>query len=185
MNIFIIVCITLAFWHFIYEGIIAPQLRLKLRHDLFVVRDGLRNLQLIVSKEDHDTRRAIKVVSTAVESWLERMSTFTLYMGFKLKQEIDRNKELKQAVEKEFGFIKKSNNETLKSIDKKFNQICAGALLVNSGGLLPYLVMVMFPLLIMAVAYENIKKLLNTVSKEVALTPDKYYPSPSLQYSVN
>lgn len=185
MNIFIIICVTLVFWHFIYEGIIAPQLRLKLRHDLFIVRDELRNLLLSVSQDDHDTRRALKIISTALESWLDRMSSFSLYVVFKIKKDVDNNKELKEIVEKELDFIRRSSNDTLKSIDKKFNKICASALFVNSGGLLPYLVMIFVPVLITLFAYSNIKKFINTISREVALTPDKYYPRPSFQYVVN
>lgn len=45
-----------AIYHFVYESIIAPNVRLELRFELFKLRDELRNIKLNreLSKEDNE-----------------------------------------------------------------------------------------------------------------------------------
>jgi hypothetical protein len=46
MTILLSVMMLLTLAHFIYESIVAPSLRLKIRYDLFALRDELRFLKI-------------------------------------------------------------------------------------------------------------------------------------------
>jgi len=61
MEIAIIVLAGLAVYHFVYEGILAPSFRLKLRFELFELRDELRKLKI---SHAEDLRDEIDLIQT-------------------------------------------------------------------------------------------------------------------------
>lgn len=136
MEYLVITTIILAVWHYMYEGMIAPTLRLKYKHKLFELRDELHEVKLI----DKENKKVLFIIEDGINHMIDRMDTLTLSSIWKAKKIYENIPEVKQEIEILRSAINQCDNSSLKGIDKRLNKIGRKILRVNSGGLTLYLI---------------------------------------------
>lgn len=149
----IIIIAFLAMFHFIYESILAPTFRLKIRHELFILRDKLHIIKLCdISKND---RESIIIIESAINNMLNRMPQMTLTNVVLMRQYYRKDNSLKEQVDGMNIKIDKSENKDIKKIDKTLTRMATRAMIVNMGASFIYL----FPLYLILVFFKKMIKM--------------------------
>lgn len=180
MATLIIIVGFLVMLHFVYEAIFGPTLRLKTRHELFAIRDNLHDIKLgELSGED---KKIVKLMDGAINHALDRMPQMTLYNSYKMQQEYKNNSKLKEFVDDLQTALSNTQNEGIKEIDNKLDEITIKIFIINMGGVLIYLIPLYY--LIKPLYYvvkpikdvaTSIKLGFETISQGFVLAPDNQY----------
>lgn len=147
--VFFLVLATM--FHFIYEGIVAPSLRMHLRYKLFALRDELREM-LANSEVPVDVYQAFQTqLNTAISTMpnLHLSSLFQSYRAFRADPELSKE------MEDERALMRACQNERFKEMQSRFSRISTAVLLTNSAGFLMWVV----PAVYVAVCFGKIKRL--------------------------
>ena len=161
MSYLFIIAMVLAAWHFIYDGIILPSIRLMLKNRLFEIRDRLRTHK-IKSGNNIDIN-AFNIVHSGVNNIISRVSHIDIQTNFKIKQALKDNPDLLDKLKKRIDTISSCKDEELKSIFKETNSVVRMAFLANTGGWFIYLLPV-------ALIFVFIKKL-SLMAKGIVVLP--------------
>lgn len=143
MTTLFFVLVLLAFWHFFYEGILAPSLRHGLRYEFFSLRDELR-FQKVNDLRGKDLR-AFKVLDQSICNIISSMSFISIGNYYRLKRDFGHDEKLREESKKRSALIQSS--EKMRVIDEKMNKLAMIALLINNGSVL----VLLMPLLILGV----------------------------------
>jgi len=155
----------LAVWHFMYEAIIAPTLRLGLRNRLFALRDELRKAKIEgISLKDED---AFYFVHEGVNNFINRLPSLTVILAVKLNREYQVNQKLRTVMDGHLKAVQTAKNETIKCVFEKTNDVVVKAFWVNTGGWLIYIVPIVVVLYFMKRITQVISELLVTPSREM------------------
>ena len=142
----IYILISLAFLHFIYEGIIAPSLRLKLRYELFRLRDGLRRLK--VDEPETVTDQSFRALQEVINNSLKILHHADIVTVWQAHQKIARDPKLARMRDKRWRMLQEELNHITQPIYRRQTRLFALALLVNNGMLVLYLLPVVIVLLL-------------------------------------
>jgi hypothetical protein len=102
MEYLFVVLIVFALYHFVYESILAPSERLKLRFELFELRDRLRALK--VDHSDYLEDRHFHYLQDSLNSLICLLGRFDLAtlsrieLEFQLDPELRRRSEMRTAI---------------------------------------------------------------------------------------
>jgi hypothetical protein len=132
MGYFLVAILVAALYHFIYESILAPSWRLKLRFELFVLRDKVRAL-----KVDHGVAFQDKhyhYLQDSINTLLSLLARFDLATLGRIEAEMKRNPELQQQSDERSQVLDDCDLEDAKLIRYASLRIAIAALAVNSGG---------------------------------------------------
>ncbi|WP_422139676.1 hypothetical protein [Endozoicomonas sp. ALC020] len=162
MSYIIVAVIFLALWHFVYDGIILPSLRLMLRNRLFKIRDRLRMHKIKSGSKTNIS--AFNIVHSGINNLISRLPYLDLKVMRDIEQEVDHNPELLHKVKKRIETINECEDEELKEIFRQANLVVGLAFVVNSGAWLIYLIPV-------AIVLASIQKL-NFFAKEFVVLPE-------------
>lgn len=135
MDILIIVLAIIAMLHFVYEGIVAPTIRMKLNHDLFELRDDIR--QYKISNEDCD-EQVFDVVHNGINQFINKLHwvTFSFMIEFsRAHKDADYRKE----VSRRKKMVDECQSIEIQRACKRGNEIVEFTLAVNSLFLMLYL----------------------------------------------
>lgn len=171
MTLFLMVLFILAILHFAYEGIILPSIRLKLRYNLFALRDELRLLKLSNKKLDDNTFRYIQ---GAINVSIYLLDSINFGLLLTANRIIARNDEIQKRIKKRNDLIEKCQVEEIKQIRRKTYRILRSTLLANSGGWYFYVM----PIVVVMVSLGQIKKFV----KEIILVPESEIIKIALPY---
>lgn len=162
----------LAIFHFWWDGIIAPSVRLEMRYELFKMRDSLRRLKIDHGEQVNDELfDVLQHMLNNELAFLHRATFGNLYFAYKRYGD---KEDLKLGFEKFTKLVEESHLDEVKAIAHRSSLIVVCALIVNSGGWLVYVV----PILLLAISYKTIqvlatKLLIGLTYKEVrTLFPD-------------
>lgn len=170
MEIFIIIVFSMAIWHFVYENLIAPNLRLKIRHDLFVERDKLYAMKISADTKGVD-KKVIEIMDKNIHFMKVRMSELTLNSLFQFKKLYESDEKLREKIDNIELTINSSENNDIKNIDKKLSRIAMNALLINSAGWLIYLL----PLIVIKVILADLIQSAKRISREITIIPNHQF----------
>jgi hypothetical protein len=132
MSYFLAALIVLIAWHFVYEGILAPSLRLKLRFELFALRDELRLLKVSCGSSLDDKHfHYLQDSINAMISLLPRIDLSTLVAA---QSEFERNKEFRAHCEARSKVLDDCNIPQARDLRRKSLRLVGVVLGVNSGG---------------------------------------------------
>lgn len=166
MKYLILLVLFVATFHFVYEAIVAPSLRLKLRNKLFSLRDELRSLKIAgISKEDE---QAFWLVHEGINAYINRLPNLTVYGRHKAMAAYREDAELRARVEKRLEVLNNCRNQTITNVLERVALVVEEAFLVNMGGTFVYIV----PAALVAVTLGSLKRL----AKSLVLTPEKDTP---------
>jgi hypothetical protein len=163
MDTIVLAIVALAFLHFIYEGIIAPSIRMKLRNDMFALRDELRHLHV---SDDRCSREAFDVAHSGINQYLDRLHGVTLSLVAAFKHAY-RDEQFRKEVEHRRHVLATCQSEEMQGIVARANQRIEAALATNCGMWFVYVV----PIAIAAVCVGTLtKKVHRFVSRLFATT---------------
>lgn len=157
MYICLVILIAAAIFHFVYESIIAPSLRLELRFELFRLRDEVRLLKIESLRAEGETsefmERHFHELQDSINSLICLLFRFDLMTVCAISEEIGRDAELKRRVEARSQILDDCVLPEVLAIRGKQFRIAMKALAVNSG---PMLVWLALPALFL-VSYQAIR----------------------------
>ena len=163
MSTILIAIFWLALFHFVYESIIAPSVRIDLRNRLFVVRDQIRAVMIDgVGEED---KEAFWLVHNGINSYLTRLPYLTVSSQIAAIEAYRRDKHLRDVVEAHLSAIERCDDIRIRHAFDRAVLIVGEALVVNSGGWLAYLL----PAALVAATFTKLKRL----ARNLVLLPDR------------
>ena len=153
MTTAIIALLALAVFHFTYESVLAPSLRLSLRLRLFVLQDEVRQLKLECAESLHGQHLAfLRDSIDGLTSMLNHVDMASL-VGVGLESRRDPTF-LKQARERA-RMLDDCTVLRVREIRKQTLKIAAEALVVNSGA---WVVLFFAPWIIASIGYSEAKR---------------------------
>jgi hypothetical protein len=154
MSYLIAALLAAAFLHLLFESIIAPSIRMKLRFELFSLRDDLRALKAESGSSLSDRQfECLQESLNALIAVLRRFDGATLMA---VEQELRRNPLLRTQVEARARILDGCTSRRARAIRARSVQIATTALAVNSGGWFIYVLPVVLPI----VGYSKVKGLI-------------------------
>jgi hypothetical protein len=157
----ILIVAFLVLFHFVYESILAPSFRLKLRFELLCLRDELRMLKIQLGDSLGDEHfHRLRDSINALISMLYRFDVVTLAT---LQREIRRRPDLRDRVELRARLLDSCGVPQAQRIRQRSLVIATKAIAVNSGGWCVFLVPP-------ALAYLGIYRLRTLVKASVSLS---------------
>lgn len=145
MEWFIVALIVIAAWHAVYEGIVAPTARMRLRFYMFEIRDDLRLLKIQAPGRVSD--EAFQMLEESINNAIKLMARITLSEVSAASRELGNDPHLEASVEKRLGILDSCEFEEFQHLRMRSAQIFMIALVVNSGGWAVYVVPVLAPVL--------------------------------------
>jgi hypothetical protein len=152
MSTLIFILCFLAIFHFVYEGILAPSFRLKLRFELFELRDEVRQIKIEHKDKLNDVH--FDYLQDSVNTLISILYKFD-FATLALAESVSRSDpEFKKRAEERSRLLDDCQLDQARNIRKKSLKIAAKALLVNSGASTLYL----FPIAMGLAGYSALKK---------------------------
>lgn len=138
MSTAILIFAFIAVVQFVYESIVAPSWRMKLRNELFVLRDEVREEKIRgVSKADDE---AFWFVHNGVNSFLSKLPSLTAWNQHLALEVLRADPELRAVVNKRIATIDQCTNDVVKSVFRRTVKVVEEAMVVNAGGWFVYLI---------------------------------------------
>lgn len=138
MDIFIIVLICLAAFHFIYQDVVLPTIHVRLRNKFFGLRDDLRMLK--ISGDPAAEEAAYPIIEEGINNFINELPSLTLSFHAELHALRNRDPELRARVKQRVAVLRDIQCEKLKKIFEDSNNVLTEAYLANMGGWFVYLV---------------------------------------------
>lgn len=170
MTILISIIVVITLVHFIYEGIFAPYIRLRLRNRLFEIRDGLRLLIVDgVSKEDE---LALKFVHDGVNNFIDRLPALTIVNTSRMERSFRDNDELQRSLKKDIDAVMRCRDKRITDAFRDVNNVLERAMIANAGGWMIYLV----PAAMLLIAAKQLSKFVSSLVLSPEYQVDKFIP---------
>lgn len=163
MTTLFLILLALAFYHFIYEGIIAPSLRFDLRFRMFALRDELRAAKLRHPQQIDG--EVFHYLQRSINNTLRHMGFISLKLIFSARYLNERDQEIIEKLERVHKKIDECPVGVVKELRDKHRWLIGYAFLVNSGGWAIYL----FPVILGAVFFSSIL----TLSWKILSLPER------------
>ena len=150
---FVVFMFVAVMCHFIYEGIVAPSLRMNLRYRLFAIRDELREL---ISEKDTDVPiQAFKTFQDDINHSVSNLGSFHVSTLFQVRRAMKLDKELEAGSKAEIDLVRSVENPEFSALRKRFLSVLLTAFVANSAGLFAWVV----PAVLAQVFLGKVKKL--------------------------
>lgn len=170
MKTLIYAALILSIWHFVYEGIVAPAIRLGLRNRLFAIRDELRLAQFeVLSKSDE---RAFSFVHNGINNFLNRLPNMTLTAVSGVRKEIAGNASFRQSLNDHVNAVMNADNQRIRNAFMQANTVMELAFLTNMGGWFIYIV----PAAMIIGGLKRLSKLTSEIFMAPAREVDRLFP---------
>lgn len=143
------VFLLLALWHYTVEAIIAPALRLMLRHRLFTLRDQLRMIQ--IERGPGASSPDVSILHDGINYYLSKLDRITPYLLAKTRIVINENKRIRSQIEKRREIVATSRDQRIQEISEEIDRVLRRALLANVGGWMIYVL----PILAIRLTYDH------------------------------
>jgi hypothetical protein len=138
MGYFLVVLLVVALYHFICESILAPSMRLKLRVELFVLRDRVRSLKIESPESFKD--RHFHYLQDSLNNLIALLARFDCATLARIEAEMKRHPEMRRHAEERSRTFDDCDLEDARVIRYESLKIASAALVVNSGGWLIYVI---------------------------------------------
>lgn len=182
MAILLFILFILAIYHLIYESIIMPSIRLKLRYDLFEWRDKLIYIQCtksVMSEKDFN------LIHSYINTAINRLPYYSLSLFFRVKKDIERNPSLKKQVEHHSNAINAIQNKDVQEIIRGVNKTTMKAFFGSFGTWALYLTPILIVLILLLFCIGSMLSLWNTCSNSILAliyTPNKDFQNATCDY---
>jgi hypothetical protein len=157
MDTIILGLIALAIAHFVFESIIAPTLRLKLRFELFKVRDELRALK--AEKKDQLDDKVFDYLENSINLSISHMEYFRLSIWIRAFHAVQSDPALKERLKQREEAFKKCAFPETKDIQTKTVMLDLNAIGLSGGAWAVFVV----PLAVLLAFYRSVSKMASTL----------------------
>lgn len=176
MDIVITILIIGAFAHFIYEGIIAPTLRDKLRHQMFELRDQLRSIQIQDGKRC--PREAFDIAHEGINQYVNRIHWLTVSFMREFNR-VHRDPKIRAETKRRREAVENCGHPEVQRIVKAANGVLERAFAVNSGPFIAYFLVLLAAYAAMKYGVTKVSGLLYGKASEVFVSPASAPPPPN------
>jgi hypothetical protein len=125
----IIVLALLALAHFVYEGIIAPSVRLRLRYSMFELRDELRTLH---REDERCSRDAFEIAHNGINQYIDRLHAVNLELMSRFRIAY-RDRAFREETERRKAVLDACGSSELRGIVGRANKTIEMAFAANTG----------------------------------------------------
>ncbi len=166
MNTAFLILLFLAVLHFIYEGIIAPSIRLNLRYKLFSIRDDLRRLRIVHG--ENIEKELFHNLQSSINNAISLLNRVDLILMVKVHMALEKDKALSEDLKKRMKLLDNCPIEEVKEAKAATNRIVGYALLANTGMWVLYLL----PIAIICSFIEKLTNSLKLLIREIICMPE-------------
>ncbi|HFC8519030.1 hypothetical protein [Neisseria wadsworthii] len=145
MENILLVIIILSVFHFIYEGIVTPTLRVYQRNKLFVLRDKLREIDY--QKLRGNDKYAYEYIERGLNNIIFNLSKLNSYSFHKYIEKVEKDLELQKEIAARSEKIKQASIQDLKEIYEEAGKITYDTVCINSGAWFIYLIPIVLSIL--------------------------------------
>jgi len=181
MSTLFIIVFIMSIFHFIYEGIFVPSIRLKLRFEAFALRDKLRRLK--ANNENDINDEEYFLINDSVNNTIRLIPYTTIGFLGRALQDIIKNPELRRTISAKLEIIKKSKINEVRQISAENNEIIRRAFMVNSFAFVVYLSPIVIPVIFLSVALTLIVKKIKNLFIYLLNIP--FYPESEVEKITN
>ena len=174
MELVFVIAVVLCLWLFIYEGILLPSIRIKLKYKLYALRDQLRILK--VKHKDKISPQTFHSLDNYLSTSIVHIPILTYRILREVKKDLEKDPELKKQIDRKVELIKNSEVSQMRDIYDKMIKYSVYGLLANGGGWFIYLAAILIPVLIIAFVVGSLgilKKKCRDDVQDVLLVPEK------------
>ena len=147
-----VILVIVCFWHFVYEGILLPSIRLKLRFKLYALRDDIRNLKINESQEFKDNE--FNHMHGIINGMLQILPVLNISFVRRMIREEANNANLKSVIEQRRQMIESCSIGKVQEIYNELSTLMKYAVFANSFCMLMYLV----PIFLIQDVFSYVKK---------------------------
>ena len=138
MTFLIYALVIVTVWHFLWEAILAPSFRLRLRYDLFHLRDELR--WIYHRKPNGTDKEVFRYLQGSVNSVIRLLPGIDFSLRFMVERAIAKDEQLRERIKKRRKRIHACGNLEVRQLEGRIERAARLAFIVNTGGWLIYLV---------------------------------------------
>jgi hypothetical protein len=132
LTVMFFLLIVLVAYHFVYEGIVAPSLRLRLQFRLYALRDRLRTFKI---EEPHAVSDSdFRLIEDGLNNAINLLSCISLSMLYQTRKAVRKKERWVREANQRVNRAEQCPHEGLRQIDKKATNILFEGLIINSGG---------------------------------------------------
>lgn len=164
MDILFLVLVGLAGFHFLYEGVILPTIRLRLRYKLFELRDKLRRLK--IERGDNLSDEVFSQLQDSINNTICFLHTINLETLKRLHRAIDSDQSLRKEMEKRRNVIETCPLKEVREIDQQHFIVILSVLTGTFGG---WVIYVLPPIMV----YSLLGKIIGFVKALTLIPEDK------------
>lgn len=159
--------ILISGFHFVYDGIIAPNLRMSLRYKLFALRDILIDLKLEKKKQFND--EAFSYIHESINTAIRHLPNYNITNVFKSLSAYNNNPELREFVKKKRDVVEQCSLYELQEIDFLKFKYSFIAFIINSGGWAIYLFPIILLMFIIIAAYLKVQSINKSIKDSITI----------------
>ena len=161
MERFLFLLLVVALYHFVYESILAPSIRLKLRFELFVLRDRVRALK--IENFDSFKDKHFNYLQDSINNLIALLARFDCATLARIETAMKRQTGLKKRAEERSRILDDCDLDEAKAIRYASLRLASTALAVNSGGWLIYII----PPLAIVAAWFGLSRYVSTFKRRI------------------
>ncbi|MGO8704848.1 MAG: hypothetical protein ACLQVA_13620 [Candidatus Brocadiia bacterium] len=129
-GLMIIILAVLAFSHFVYEALVAPTIRTRLRFELFRLRDELRWVRL--TKRDQLDENVFRDLENGLNTAIRNIDRIDMPLLLTLEKAFETDEEFRHIVEARIELLSQCKLPEVKMISSRQRGIIKGVALTNS-----------------------------------------------------
>ena len=145
MENILLIIVILSIFHFIYEGIVAPTLRVYQRNKLFVLRDKLREIDYQELKGND--KYAYEYIERGLNNIISNLPKLNSYSFHRYIEKIEKDSKLKKEITTRSEKIKQTSIQDLKEIYEEAGKVTYDTVCINSGAWFIYLIPIVLSIL--------------------------------------
>jgi hypothetical protein len=157
MTTAITIFLCLAAFHFVYESIVAPSLRMVLRHELFALRDRLRGVKATEGSKLEDQH--FHYLQDSLNVQIRYLHVFDMWLLINMKMVEAKDGTVAKRIASRKRVLDDCSAGEAHEIRAESIRISLKILTVNSGGWFIYLVPVIFAM----ICYNSVRDLMKSL----------------------
>lgn len=181
MVTFIYILLFLALFHYLYENVLLPSIRLKFRYRLFSLRDELRRLKF--ENIDLVDDRLYEYLQTSLNVTINILPRIDIGMFLKVRKIYEEDKEFRSKIERRGKLMdeltEKCKVPKLVEIRENYLEIFRYVFLANVGSWSIYIV----PIALLVICWNNMKTFIKNITTIREHEVDVILPSCPIAYS--
>ncbi|HHT7758170.1 hypothetical protein ABWE99_10720 [Pasteurella multocida] len=151
------ITVVLAIGHFVYESIIAPNLRVGIRNELFEIKDELDSICLDELSENDKV--IYYMLHSSLTGLMLRLPKLNISLMKEAQHKFETDDKFRDRVLKRIQLIESSHNTVLKELYHRSNKAFSDAFIINIGAWS----MLLVPLLFVVKAMEKTQKIVSGI----------------------